>query len=384
MIPLYNAKRFLRKSLQQPLYALRVLAKRTTAYLSYWAGDGKAAYPESITLFLTHRCNLQCRMCGQWGREGVTKKHDAQYINTELSTDKLKEIINDVSSFRPNITLFGGEPMLYRGSAEIIRHIKDKGMHCLMITNGSLLAEAAKDIVDSGLDELNVSLDGGRELHDEIRGMPGLFDRIMDGLKKVRAIKLETKKKGPLINLQCTITQYNYKHLEQMLDVAKEACVDSLTFHNLIFLSSDALEREKEFDKALGCESAEWQGFKFEPGIDPVVLYDKMEHILSHQYRFNVDFYPNFSREALIEYYTNPGYTVRGYSDRCISPWVAAYIFPDGEVRPCLNSSYSYGNAVRDRFTRLWNNDKAVKFRLFLKGKRTFPACCRCTELYRY
>ena len=33
-------------------------------------------------------------------------------------------------------------------------------MHALMITNGSLIGELAKNIVEAGLDELNVSLDG--------------------------------------------------------------------------------------------------------------------------------------------------------------------------------------------------------------------------------
>ncbi len=30
-----------------------------------------------------------------------------------------------------------------------------------------------------------------------------------------------------------------------------------------------------------------------------------------------------------------------------ISPWLVAYVFPDGEVRPCLNCNYSYGNIER-------------------------------------
>jgi len=89
-------------------------------------------------------------------------------------------------------------------------------MHCLLITNGSMIEESAKDIVESGLDELNISLDGGKELHDEIRGLPGLFEKIVKGLKKVQRIKAEMKKKMPIVNLQCTITKYNYEYLEQL------------------------------------------------------------------------------------------------------------------------------------------------------------------------
>jgi MoaA/NifB/PqqE/SkfB family radical SAM enzyme len=384
MIPLYNAGRFLRKSLQQPLYALRVLAKRLSSYCYYFCAGGKSGLPESVTLFLTHRCNLKCRMCGQWGREGVTRKQEAQYINSEIRVEEMEKIIDGLSVFRPNITLFGGEPLLYREVARVIKHIKEKGMHCLLITNGSMIEESARDIVESGLDELNVSLDGGPELHDGIRGLPGLFERIVKGLEKVQRIKAEMKKRRPLINLQCTITKYNYEHLEQLPAVADRVGADSLTFHNLIFLSDKTLEKQKEFDSALGCVSADWEGFKFEPGIDPKALHDKITKILSVKHKFIVDFYPNFSREALVEYYTKSDYAGPDYSSRCISPWVVAYIFPDGEVRPCLNSSYSYGNVLTDKFSKLWSNEKAVNFRSFLKKHRIFPVCVRCTELYRY
>ena len=374
MIPFINAKRFLYKSLRQPSYAFYVLSKRAAAYLSYWTRSGRSSYPESVTLFLTHRCNMRCRMCGQMHHTGP-----------ELSLDNLKAIIDDLSSFRPNITLFGGEPMLHEGCADLIKYIKAKGMHCLMITNALLLEDHAKEIVDSGLDELNVSLDGNAEVHDAIRTLPGAFNKIMAGLKKIHSLKCETNSAKPLVNLQCTVSKYNYKNLESLLDVALEASADSLTFHNLIFLDRNTLERQKECDAILGCASADWEGFVFESEIDPQVLYEKIKKILSSKQPFALDFYPNFPRRALIGYYGNSKSGLAGSSSKaCFSPWIAAYIFPDGEVKPCLNFSYSFGNAIKERFTDLWNNDKAVKFRSFLKKRKAFPACCRCTELFRY
>ncbi|MCX5679918.1 MAG: radical SAM protein [Candidatus Omnitrophica bacterium] len=384
MIPLHNIRRFLSKSVQQPLYAAGVLKKRLKAYFYYLYGNGRSSYPESVTLFLTHRCNLKCRMCGQWGREGVTKKHDAGYINSEIRVKDMEKIIDSLAAFRPNITLFGGEPLLYRGLARIIKYIKGKGVHCLLITNGSMIEESARDIVESGLDELNVSLDGGKELHDEIRGHSGLFEKIVRGLEKVRRIKAEMNKKKPIVNLQCTITKYNYRHLEQLPAAAERIGADSLTFHNLIFLDDAILEKQKEFDGALGSASADWEGFKFLPDIDPEALHDKITKILSAKHKFTIDLYPNLSREALIDYYTKVGYAGPGSLSRCYSPWVTAYVFPDGEVRPCLNSTYSYGNILTDKFSDIWNNEKAVKFRRFLKKNRIFPVCVRCTELYRY
>lgn len=253
-----------------------------------------------------------------------------------------------------------------------------------MITNGSLLENFAEGLVNAGLDELNLSLDGGRELHDQIRGMPGLFERIMKGLEKVNYYKAEKNSKKPFINLQCTITKYNYEHLKQLTEAAKTIKANSLTFHNLIFLNREALQKQESFDQALGFSSADWEGFVFEPGIDIKLLGQKRKEILFRKYDFNLDFYPNFSCQELKDYYTNPCYEPPGQNCRCLSPWLVTYVFPDGEVRPCLNFSYSYGNIKNNKFTEIWNSEKAIKYRRLLKENKIFPVCVRCTELYRY
>jgi radical SAM protein with 4Fe4S-binding SPASM domain len=323
-------------------------------------------------------------MCGQWGQSGVTKKIDHDSVKEELPLHEFKQFIDQISSFKPNITLFGGEPLLYSDCLDLIRYIKDKNMHCLMITNGSLLNKYAGDIIDSRLDELNLSLDGGKELHDHIRGMPGLFDRIAQGVKEINLIKKEKRGNRPLINLQCTITRYNYRRLDELLEVAEDLEVDSLTFHNLVFLQKDIIEKQKTYDRLLGCCSRSWEGFLFDPEIEPGAVYLKIAEITAGKHRFTVDFYPNFTQEGLKDYYNNPFYLPKEYPARCLSPWMTAYIFPDGQVRPCLNFSYSYGNIKSKKFTEIWNGNSAIKYRRTLREKKIFPVCVRCTELYRY
>lgn len=383
-MPWKNLKRFLSKFFKQPSYALRVLIKRSCAYFSYYCSPGRSSLPEAITLFLTHRCNLRCKMCGQWGESGVTKDKSQDALRHELSFAEVKKLVSDISLFKPNITLFGGEPLLYPNCVELIRYIKEKRMHCLMITNGSLLKNTAEEIIRAGLDELNVSLDGGQELHNQIRGMSGVFEKITDGLKMVDQFKKKYGKLKPLINLQCTITKYNYEHLEQLIQVARDVNANSLTYHNLIFLGRDLIEKQRIYDRQLECSSKDWEGFVFAPGIDPEKLYAKMQQILSGKYPFGVDFYPNLSRKGLKEYYNNPSYLPSEYPKRCLSPWVVAYVFPDGQVKPCLNCSYEFGNLKNARFEHIWNSEKAVRFRNLLKKNQLFATCVRCTELYRY
>lgn len=385
-----NFKRFFFKALRQPSYAASVLSRRLYAQFSRAFSGGRSPAPESITLFLTHKCNLRCRMCGQWGDGGVTRKASGDGgaasadIGRELPFENIEALVAEMARHRPGITLFGGEPLLHTRFIDIVKIIKSRSMHCLVITNGFLLEPIAGEVVSSGLDELNISLDGPADLHDRIRGLPGLYGRIMSGLKEVNRLRRTGRGGKPLINIQCTITRYNIDRLEEMIGVAEDAAADSLTFHNLIFAGGELIKEQERYDRLLGCSSGEWEGFRFEPGVDPEKVHDKMSRILSVKRSFSVDFYPNFSRAELLRYYRDPCFSPGQSALRCLSPWLAAYIFPDGEVRPCLNSTYSYGSINDGGFNRLWNGEKAVAFRRELKKAGAFPLCRRCTELYRY
>ena len=380
-----NIKRNFYKALQQPTYAARVLYRRLLSYIEYRYGDGRSFPPEAITLFLTYRCNLQCKMCGQWGESGVTKK-DFGRTAKELSLKDWESIVEDIAEFRPNITLFGGEPLIYKDVMELIRYIKLKKLHCIIITNGTMLEKYGKDLVEAGVDEINLSIDGDEQLHDYIRGVPGLFGRISRGVEAIN----KYKKKKPLLNIQCTITPYNYLYLERLVSVAKSFKADSLTFHHYIFITEELYDRQESVTtKLLSATSLDWSGFIRNVnnlGIDGKILYEVISKVkkLGKNNKFFINFYPNFDKKEIIEYYSSPHFISKTYPKRCLSPWVVGYIFPDGSVRPCLNINYSFGNVCEQKFKHIWNSEKAIFFRKVLRGIHIFPACVKCTELYRY
>ena len=381
---LRSLNRMINKIVKQPRYALGVAIKRAKAMLAYKRGTGKSPLPESVTFFLTPLCNLHCKMCGQWGEEGTFKCMPAEELHKQLSLAEMISIVNELAPAKPSFTMFGGEPLLHDGCIELIEYIHKKGMHTLMITNGSLFDKYAEALVDAGLDELNVSLDGYGALHDQIRGMSGLFDTIYNGLKKVQEAKKLKGKKKPLINLQCTMMKDNYTQLDGIIRAAEELDVNSVTFHNLIFLGNDLIESQAICDQELDCNSDAWKGFVFDPDVDPEKLYAQIEKIKEGKYKFAVDFYPNFSEKGIKEYYENPCFKPSEYKARCLSPWIVAYVFNDGQIRPCLNSTYSFGSVYDSSFKNIWNSSKAIKYRQMLKLNGIFPACVRCTELYRY
>ena len=143
--------------------------------------DQKSFLPYHIWLELTNACNLKCKMCGQRGTYGYLNSPDLNMNRKNLPVEVWKEFIDDVKSFRPTILFRGGEPLLYPGIADLMQHISEKNLFLSMDTNGTQLKKHAHDVARY-VDHVNVSIDGPREVHDFVRGVPGTYDSAREGI----------------------------------------------------------------------------------------------------------------------------------------------------------------------------------------------------------
>jgi radical SAM protein with 4Fe4S-binding SPASM domain len=387
MIPLRNIKRAIGKAISQPAYGWQAFRRRFLSYLTYKLFNGYSAYPETISLFLTYRCNLRCKMCGQWGMVGSSKDYPPEMLREQLSLKEIEALLNDVRAFRPNITLFGGEPFIYREWPEIVKMVKERGMRCNIITNGVLLSDNAEKMVDLGVDEVIFSLDGPKDIHDEMRSSEGTFDKAYSGFKKLEEIKNRRGEKKPLVNISSTVFEVNYNRLDEIVMIAEEMGAVSITFHHLIFTGRDAYkEHNRVFQECFTCISPDWAGFIRDdlPEINPEELLKKMEEIKSMKTSIDVSFYPNYTEDEIKRYYSNFEFWPSSYRKRCISPWMVAYIFPDGSVRPCQSLNFSAGSLRESPFRNIWNSERYRNYRRVVKERKAFPVCSRCTEYYRF
>jgi MoaA/NifB/PqqE/SkfB family radical SAM enzyme len=125
--------------------------------------------PLNITLELTRRCNARCDYCNHWQEQRQTEQDLADYVAV-------------VRRFRPfSVTICGGEPFMRKDALEIIRAVVDEPgwRYVSIITNGWFLSEdRARKLIDTGIDQVNVSLNFPDERQDIDRRLPGLFKRI--------------------------------------------------------------------------------------------------------------------------------------------------------------------------------------------------------------
>lgn len=136
--------------------------------------------PRYIYLKLFDDCNARCNMCDCW----TVKSPRRDVAHYQAVLDRL--LTSEVSDVR----FTGGEPLLYRALPALIRQVTDAGSRASVITNGWLLPTRIRELVDAGTREVVVSVDGGRAVHDGVRGTAGLFDRCVRAMSLVRGADL--------------------------------------------------------------------------------------------------------------------------------------------------------------------------------------------------
>ena len=389
MIPRKNILRAVSKSISQPLYAGRNLIHRTRSAMSYHLyNSGKSYWPETISLFLTYKCNLRCLMCGQWGKNGAFNEFGKDILRQQMSLDEIKTVIDNVRGFKPNITLFGGEPFLHPDWFEIIKAVKSAGLRCNVVTNGTFIQNHAEEIIESGLDEIIFSLDGPEEIHDSIRRVPGTFKRSINGFLLLNQLKKRYNRKNPRININSTIWKENYRSIRKIVDIAEHISANGLTFHHLLFLSKPNVRQFLDsFNNKFQQKPTDWIGFAWDspPDIDVEYLLKELNEIKKLKTKTSISVFPNFDDDEIRRWYTEFEFESTSYRNRCMSLWMTAYIFPDGTVRPYHSMNYITGNIRDHSFREIWNNDIYRKFRQHIKTHKKFSVCSKgCTEFFRY
>lgn len=148
---------------------------------------GRLQRPYKLNFAITFWCQSRCVMCNIWE---IKPKG-------ELSLDEIKEFAAKNNYFRW-IQLTGGEPFLRSDIVEIVKAFKEtsKGLYMLTMPTNSLCNQDMEikkitEMLELGIPKvaITVSLDGFRELHDSIRGIPGNYDRAIQLFKRLKELK---------------------------------------------------------------------------------------------------------------------------------------------------------------------------------------------------
>jgi MoaA/NifB/PqqE/SkfB family radical SAM enzyme len=112
--------------------------------------EGRARRIRKVSLRITDICNLRCHTCGQWGDEGFLRDQDLKELKKqEVPVDRYLEVLEDLvrHGHHPELYIWGGEPMLYEGTLEVIDKAAKLGLPTSIATNGTRIAGCAERLV---------------------------------------------------------------------------------------------------------------------------------------------------------------------------------------------------------------------------------------------
>jgi len=173
----------------------------------------KNTLPEHITFFITNRCNLKCKHCFYWDK--LNKEKD-------FGIDEFKIAMRNAGQFK-FVSVTGGEPFLRNDIDEIVKTLVEinKVKRISIPTNGfetNRVVDLTKRILKAIDNRANlivkVSLDGTKNIHNQIRGDDRCFDNAINTFKKLKKLSEENNNfKVGILMTYSTLNENNVSEL---------------------------------------------------------------------------------------------------------------------------------------------------------------------------
>lgn len=280
-------------------------------------------------------CNLSCPLCPAGTKE---LKRDPAV----LPLDSFKEILEQIGGQIRLLLLWNqGEPFLNKEILEMIHLAKQRRIYVRTSTNGHFVEteRQAERIIDSGLDEITISMDGAdSETYEKYR-VGGDFEKVTRGVRLLASEKRRKRSLTPIIDLQMLLTRDTEGQIEKMKSFAGDSGADLLSLKTLQV--TDAGEGER-----------------FLPRDESKRRYREIGNELKTKSRNH-----------------------KG----CRRLYYSLVVNSDGKVSPCCFDKfgrYNFGRLDQNgSFLGIWRGQKFSKFRgTLLRDPQAFDICKNCSE----
>ena len=131
-----------------------------------------------LRISLTERCNLRCFYC--MPEEGIPLRDKSHFM-------RIEEIIKIASTFTElgikKIRLTGGEPLLRKGSHEVIQHLGKLNVELAITSNGILVDQFIDTFKEAGIRSVNISLDSLKPEKQTMISRRNYSERIFNNIR---------------------------------------------------------------------------------------------------------------------------------------------------------------------------------------------------------
>lgn len=273
--------------------------------------------PFHLVLETGNICNLKCPLCPTPTRENRIPKGQLTLENAKRIIDRFPLL------YHINMSLWG-EPFLNSEIFEIIKYAKSKGVEVLVQSNLNVFdREKAHNVIASGLDILQISLDGASQEPYEKYRVRGDFNRVIENIKLIKELQKEQNNFQTTIIWKMVVNKFNEHEVEKAQKWAHDLGVKFL----LVEIYTPA-HLEKNWKPLKGVEESE------------IVHTDEVQS--------------------------------------CYSLWQVTVVNFNGDVFPCCSEfspQDAIGNIFKEPFSHIWNSKKIRRLRKANKKRINCRAC---------
>ncbi|MCD6500402.1 radical SAM protein [bacterium] len=323
--------------------------------------------PIKLTLALTFMCNSKCKTCNIW----KIYKKSPEKVREELTTKDWKKLFDEIGNNLGWIEFTGGEPFLRKDIDEVVIYAYNNTAISAggLTTNGIIskrILQVVKRIVENipngKILNIGISVDGVPEVHDEIRGISGNFEKaawLFDKLKELKYIH-----KNLAVHFAYTISQYNAGKFRDFYDFMKESYGVSIDEITVTF---------EHF--------TEYYGRKFDRGSYESFKINLIKDIKYYLQKINENRHKNLFHRIKLAFYKFYLRNIPEFVNKprkmiipCVAGKYSAYIDPYGNVYPCTQWLLKLGNLKERSFKEIWWGKKAEEVRKSIKNSKC-PNC---------
>jgi Fe-coproporphyrin III synthase len=313
-----------------------------------------------VVLMAHSRCNCRCMMCDIWL---------ANANKRELTRADLEPHFASLRSLHvQRVVLSGGEALMHSNLWLLCELLRELPTRITLLSTGLLLKHFADQVV-TWCDDVVVSLDGSRHVHNSIRRVPRGFERLAEGIAALR-----DRRPGYPVTGRCVLQRTNFRDLPNIIDAAHEIGLDRISFM-AVDVSSSAFNRPIPWEEPRVAEVAldRQETTEFGALVEDTIV------------RYAGDFAGGFVAENPAKLRRLPRYFAALHGEGefpttvCNAPWVSTVVETDGAVRPCFFHK-PLGNIHERPLEAILNSPEAIAFRENLDVV-TDPTCraCVCT-----
>lgn len=322
---------------------------------STWLSEKTFARPTHYDIAVSVVCNIKCPFCprqtfGDQVRSGLMQEKHFAPVVPHLETSQ-------------RTGLYGlGEPFLNKKFFEYLAAAKKRGSYCMTSSHGmSLTSEKIDEVLESGLDELCVSMDGASARTFNFLRSGAEFDTVVANVSELVRRRNERGKKRPRVHIACAISKYNVWQLKAMVHLTRRMGADKLAFSNLVLdfpehaHASIVGTRVFRFNLARAMREAERIG---------------LECVYFFQMPFPYKEQPSPAPE-------------KGARYGCPSAWRQIIVERDGNLKPCCYLDMSLGNSAEKPMEEQFNSEAAVNLRRSFTTGDYVEKCKGCGQFTR-